>query len=225
MLDIWSKIFLHFFLYLKKTQLICLVFCSVIFSDIHPFICLVIYPVICYVIHLNIHPVICLVIHPVICSVIWCFPVWQSSFIKLSDGGLHWEFIQTFYPYIWDLTRMVNINPIDNNAGKYLGSSDQYSKITLKLWWWAHSSHFLSFFCIWHVECLEDILSNSPSSSSDGCWTMRLATMRLLCCARTLFNGHSLRHSINYDGLNQLLEIFTCHRYWVSVTSKEMTWA
>ena len=78
-----------------------------------------------------------------------------------------------------------------------------------------HSSHFLSFFCIWHVECLEDILSNSPSSSSDGCWTMRLATMRLLCCARTLFNGHSLRHSINYDGSNQLLEILMSMTHYI----------
>ena len=98
------KSFYIFFLYLKKTQLIWLVICSIIFLDIHPFICSVIYPVIRYVIDLNIHQIICLVIHPVICPVIWCFPVWQSSFIKLSNGSLQCKFIRTFYPDICDLT-------------------------------------------------------------------------------------------------------------------------
>ena len=28
---------------------------------------------------------------------LWCFPFWQSNFIKLSDGGLQYEFIWSFF--------------------------------------------------------------------------------------------------------------------------------
>ena len=39
-----------------------------------------------------IHPVISLVI----CPVIWCFPVWQPCFIRLSNSSLQCEIIRTF---------------------------------------------------------------------------------------------------------------------------------
>ena len=45
--------------------------------------------------------VICPVIHPVVHLVIWCFLIWWSSFIKLSDGDLQSKFIQNIsYLYL-----------------------------------------------------------------------------------------------------------------------------
>ena len=48
----------------------------------------------------DIWPVICQLIY----LVLWCYPIWLSRFIKLSDGNLQCKFIQTF--------DLVNILPL-----------------------------------------------------------------------------------------------------------------
>ena len=63
------------------------------------------------------HPLI----PPVICMVIWCFPIWISSFIKLSYGDLQYEYIWTFCS-----------NPFKKLHDSKFKSS---SETTLYFWW------------------------------------------------------------------------------------------
>ena len=93
--------FFPFEFYFKEMQLTrtSLVIWPVILLHIHPVILpvisLVIWPVIYPLsawLSVVIHAVICLVL----CPVMWCFPVLQPCFIRLSDGGLQCEIIRTF---------------------------------------------------------------------------------------------------------------------------------
>ena len=43
--------------------------------------------------------------------IIWCFPIWLSSFIKLSHGDLQCKFIQTFFQQFSNLNLVVYKNP------------------------------------------------------------------------------------------------------------------
>ena len=85
---------LHLFSFFLKTQFLFIHACH--HPVIHPVFYPIFYPVIHPVIHPVIRPVIRLVIRPVIFMVIWCFPIWLSSFIKLSNGNLQCKFIRTF---------------------------------------------------------------------------------------------------------------------------------
>ena len=47
--------------------------------------------------------------HSIIHLVIWCFPVWHSSFIMLSEGGLQCKFIRTFCYLTWKWQTVIKL--------------------------------------------------------------------------------------------------------------------
>ena len=75
----------------------------------------------CFVWLSGIHPNIYLVICRLIYLVLWCYPIWLSKFIKLSDGNLQCKFIRTF--------DLVNILPLIlfNDDSDYLTVSELQS--------------------------------------------------------------------------------------------------
>ena len=75
-----------------------------------------------------------LVIGPVIHMVIWCFPIWLSSFIKLSHGDLQCKFIQTFFQQFSNLNLVVYKNPESRYILFIIGT--RWDRVNLQLSFW-----------------------------------------------------------------------------------------